>query len=177
MATLLGYATGRLQPSHLRGPAAAISRARPRRRRCKSSSETASPRVSPERCPTRTNRACRLPALGSWAERRGAVRAGGPAPGAVAGWMELCHPLGLPLARSTQQSKAHHGHFNPTVAAQLHTYIEGLLPQGRRIGWALVIGGEAFVHCGGLVDGAGCRGLVILVEGAAGESGEVREAS
>lgn len=71
------------------------------------------------------------------------------------------------------------GHLAPATGSSAwpRTYVESLLPQGRRVGRALVVGGEALVHRGGLVDAAGCRGLVILVEGAVEESREVRGAS
>lgn len=161
----------------------AISRAQPRRRRCRSSSEKASRRVSPERCPARTNRVCRPPAPGSWAERRGAVSVGGAGAGTGKPWLDswrgaahpipkLCHPLGCGLGTSLHGPL--HGPPRPSSPAQHHTYIESLFPQGWRVGRALVVGGEPLVHRGGLVDAARCRGLVILVEGAAEESGEVR---
>lgn len=58
----------------------------------------------------------------------------------------LCTSLRGPLLRPLLLSSP----------AWCHTYIESLFPQGRRVRRALVVGGEPLVHCGGLVDSAGC---------------------
>lgn len=64
--------------------------------------------------------------------------------------------------------------MSPKQPCLVHTYVECLFPQGRCVRWTLVVGGEPLVHRGSLVDGAGCRGLVVLVEGAGEDSREVR---
>lgn len=158
MGTVLAMLQAGSSP-HLRGPAAAISRARLRRHRRRSSFETASRRVSPERCPAKTNHACRPPTQGSRAERRGAVNTGGAGTGAgvpcldrwrgaahlcITHWdLALSHPCADPSMGTSLSSPQH------------YTYIESLFPQGWRVRWALVVGGEPLVHCGGLVHGAG----------------------
>lgn len=101
--------------------------------------------------------------------------------GGTAGWLaRAAHPCPEPRhhwdaarARSCAEPSAGRP---PAQPARPHTHVEGLLPQRRRVGRALVVGGEPLVHRGGLVDGAGCGGLVVLVEGAAEESREVRGA-
>lgn len=67
---------------------------------------------------------------------------------------EPCHPVGRSLGTSLRRPL----HRPPILSSpdRRITYVESLFPQGWCVRRALVVGGEPLVHCGGLVDSAGC---------------------